>query len=297
MRMALNVYFLVLISLLFSPASLHACASCGSGGASPLVLYPNENIKAYLGLSLVGGFEEIKADGERGEMSGAEQKETYTFAAGYRVLPSLTIGAAIPYANNRIPGDRSESAAGDPLIDSRWTLVSAAWDRPAIPQVQLVSSFKKSVARSLNEQRDPDSLDVFGNGSDEFTTGVDIWWGMAKVKTGVAFSGTHAFQRNIAGSSLQRGKLYQTVASVGFYPMRRFFVSGGGRAAMKERDLAAGRRISDSESRQYDAFLSSRWNPQPVDEIRLTLVRSAIAFNNKNATRSDGLTAGYARNF
>lgn len=273
-----------------------ACASCGAGGTSPLVLYPNETLKAYVGLSVAGAGERVMRDGTTAPTAAPNRKETLSAAVGYAPTRWATVAVSVPYITNRGDDGDSRAAVGDPLIETRLTAVQAAWDRPMVPQVQGLATYKQARARSIYETEDPFRLlDVFGNGYDELSAGADLWWGMAPVMPGFAYLVTQALPRTQDGQTLTRGLRQTVTLSVGTTPIANLHAAIGVIRDTKAAEAIDGEAVPKSDAKQHNGFASLRYNPTPADEIRLSYLRTAFAFKNAETTRGTIMTLGYAR--
>lgn len=285
----------IVLALLFCawPREAAGCASCGSGSGSPLVLYPNEGAKAYLGLSDQSMIESIGADGQVSRSIQPERKSSLTVAAGFRPFSRLSLVFTQPYQRNTA-ASRSMTAAADPSIEARWTVAQGAWDRPLIPQVQMIAAHKISMARSIHRTADPRLIDVFGNGFDESTIGADAWWNMVPLKPGIAVMGSHSWARSYGGIEIRRGIRTQIVLGIGHTFLETMHLNGGFRVEFKAKDENDGRVIGDSEGRQNDAFFSCR-HSSGLHEIKASIYATGLGGGNKNALRSRSMTVGYAK--
>jgi hypothetical protein len=287
---------LLALALLLSPTAADACASCSAGGLSPLVLYPNEQLKTFVGMSVTGEQERIMRDGTSGGATGPRRREALTIAVGYAPRRWLSLAASIPYLNNRADDGTTRAASGDPLLEARLTAVQAAWDRPLVPQVQAIAAYKDAQSRSIYDTEEPFTLvDVFGNGYDEVSAGADVWWGMATVMPGVAHVVTRALPRQQDGMRLERGVRQTTTISIGARPIANLHTTVGLVRDVKREERIDGEAVARSDSRQHNGYVSARYNPAPGDEIRVTYTRSAVAFNNAETTRGNAVAVGYAR--
>ena len=168
-------YFFLVLVFVFASHRAVACASCGSGSSDPLVLYPNESVKYYLGLSDQSGYRTIDTSGDLRRSNGPDHKMALTLATGLRLTQRSFTTFTLPYLLNKAGSD-SQSHVGDPRVSYRYTLVPLNFSDPLIPQIQFIVGLKKSVTRSMAETEDGKMLDVFGNGSDEAKFGLDIFY-------------------------------------------------------------------------------------------------------------------------
>ncbi len=289
------IRILVLVGLVLGLASerLMACASCGSGSGSPLVLYPNEKVKTYFGLSQQAQIRAVGADSQIFHSTQAEQKSTYTVGFGFRLYPTLALVFNQPYTKNTAAG-QSKTGSGDPSFEGRWLIVPGAWDRPLLPQMQVIFGHKFSLARSINETEDMRQLDVFGNGFDESTLGIDSWWGMMFLKPGFALMLSKPWARDYSGIRIQRGLRTQIVYGLGHTFWEVLHLNSGIRNDFKTKDRSDGDLVADSDSLQYDFFTSLRWS-NSIQEIKVTGTLSSFGKQNKNAVRSKNFSIGFGQ--
>lgn len=269
-----------------------ACASCGSGSGSPLILYPNEKIKTYLGIQRQSSIESVSRNGTVSTAAEPETKTTLNLAFGFRPTSRIAIVYTQPYLRNEAEGT-AKTGTGDPSLESRLTLEQGAWDRPAVPQIQTVVGHKFSVAPSIHKTKDLRQRDVFGNGFDETGLGMDIWWNMLPAKPGLAVITSRSWPRSYSGIEVERGLRTQVIVGIGHTIAEQFHLNGGLRIDQKAKDKTDGNVITDSDSRQNDFFASCRWSHQ-LQEITLSLFWAGIGNSNKNSVRSKSLSLGWA---
>ena len=207
--MSLNLRFALAlaVTLLFSGNAQPtlACASCGSGGDDPLVLYPFEQVKTYIGFTNASNFRNIDQTGAEASAGGPTSKRTMIGAVGYGISPRSFVTATVPYIHN-VRKETSHSRLGDISVSGRYALLLQSIDQPLIPQVQLLFGYKSATGRSLHESKDFKTLiDVSGTGFQELRSGVDVWFGMTDLKPGVSHSYAMPLKRDFNGKSYHPG--------------------------------------------------------------------------------------------
>ena len=269
-----------------------ACASCGSGGDSPLVLYPNEAVKAYVGVSRQAGFKTVTAEGRVGTDLGPETKDTVVAAFGASFLTDGFTTLTVPYVTNEREGRRS-SGAGDPLLSINWTIVPASIAKPTMPQIQILTAYRRSAGKSVETSDDDNFLDVYGTGFDEARLGIDCWWGGAAIKAGFAVVATHPFPKTLAGAERAPGNGVRgtVTAGYGFHDVGK--IIGG---ALVERD---GERrdgdaaISGSSVATNMLFAGADADVGKNQTIRMTIAKAAAFGQNRNTTVAQAWTVAW----
>jgi len=185
-----------------------ACSSCGSSAVSPINLYPNENLKVYVGTQVNYNYINY---GHAGGDSRAKwistnlaTKSTLTLAVGYRTSQNSFISLTGSAIRNEGPnnvfdpydsGIKTTYLLGDPIISGRYNLVNMSIDKPSVPQVQLVASYKPSFSSNMIDNPERDAIDTTGNGYDQFRVGVDLWWGVMAWQFGGSQFVTYSLDR------------------------------------------------------------------------------------------------------
>lgn len=254
-----------------------ACASCGSGAGSPLILFPNEERKVYLGVSLLTLPQTVGPDGKVGADESLDTKWTPYFAAGHAIHRRFFMTFGIPYVINA----RDDEVAhdwGDPRVQLQYTLIAPDLSRPWIPQVQLVFGRKFALGSSI---RDRDifetTLNVTGSGTSENEWGVDVWSGMGGLKWGVAQSFLEPTERTFAeGLSYEPGWGSVSVATLGVSREGLGKVVGGLTHLERGRIRIAGTAVDNSETRLTSAFVTLAWWLSPLVTLRLTMIRNGL---------------------
>lgn len=280
--------------LLVRPSAAQACASCGSGGDDPMILYPNEKQKFYFGLGRTSGFRNVDGDGTVSTAGGPTVKETATFSYGYGFSPRSFATLTIPFARNELEGD-SRTSMGDPSVATRYTVVMQSIAEPWLPQVQAVAGYKQSQATSIHDSEElKTQIDVFGTGFSEAKAGVDVWYGQSDLKVGFAHAFVFPQERSFDGLKYQPGLGQRSTASVG-YGFAHAKATIGANQEVRRRMRVDGEEQVDSDQLNHSAFLTLEVMPSPLDTIRISGGRQAAFGANKSTARSNALTAAYMK--
>ncbi len=269
-----------------------ACASCGSGGDAPLVLYPNETVKAYFALTRQDDFSVVDGAGVRGAEIGPQTKQTAVAAVGATFLTDGFATLTLPRVENARDG-RSDSGVGDPLLSVHWTIVQPSMLSPKKPQVQVFAAHKKAVGRSVYEAEDVSWLDVFGGGFDESRVGADLWWGSSTVKAGIAATVLSPHAREIDGVERRPGRGARATATVGYAFGELGKVVAGTTVERRGKREAGGEAIKGSETVDNAVFLGGDVMVTATQAVRLTVSRSAAYGRNRNASSARGVTLAW----
>ena len=291
---ALGSILIAFQSLIGLAPQVLACASCGSGGEDPLILYPNEGRKAYAAWSRAAGFRNIEPNGAQATAGGPSTKDSLVAAVGQRLSLRSFATLTLPFLRNA-RGSDSRSSLGDPILAARYTLVMANLADPWVPQVQLVASFKQALARSLRESHEPTLIDVFGSGFSEARAGVDLWYGEGAVKFGGAQSVIVPLARRFDGERYQPG-----LGSRGTLTLGYSWIDAAKTLVGINRDQRAalsleGEELTDSEQVSTSVFLTQDYRPDEDQMLRLTWSRQAALGENRNTARSNTITLAYMR--
>lgn len=269
-----------------------ACASCGSGGDSPLILYPNEPYKVYAAAAFQAGFKTVTANGEARDDIGPAQRDTVTIAGGTTFLTDWFATLTVPYVTNARDGER-RSGTGDPLLSLTWTVLPASILAPVQPQVQVTVAYKRSVSRSIYNADDPHLLDVYGTGFDEARAGVDLWWGASAWKAGCAAVALWPRERVYEGQELSPGKGVRATVTggYGFYSAGKLIA--GAVVERHGRRTSDGQAMPDSEEASNNIFVGGDAMINETQSVRVTLTRAAAFGRNQNATAVNGVTLAW----
>lgn len=275
------------------PQPVLACASCGSGGDDPLILYPNESIKDYFGVSQSGRFKNIDPDGSESTAGGPTTKQAMTLATGRSLSPRTFVTFTVPFMKN-IRDDNSRSSIGDPSLAGRYSLVLQTLDDPWLPQVQLVYGYKLANARSIHESRDLKTLmDVFGTGFSEIKAGIDIWFGMMRWKPGFSQLFSMPQSRSFDGVNYQPGLIARSTLSLGYNWFETWKMTVGVNREYRRPLRVDGVTQDDSAQLNHSAFVTSDVMVTGVDTVRFSLSRQAALLQNYSTSRSDAISLAY----
>ena len=287
----------ILLQLIVTAEQAYACASCGSGGDDPLILYPNERIKDYFGLSQTGNFKNVNPDGSTSSAGGPSKKQTWTLATGRSFSPRAFMTLTVPYIKN-FRDEQSKASLGDPSLAGRYSLVLQSFDDPWTPQVQVVYGYKLSNAQSIHESRDLKTLlDVFGNGFSEIKVGADIWFGQTRWKPGISQLFSWPQQRTFNGVSYRPGLHSRTTVSLGYNWFENWKMTIGVNRDSQGRLRLNGEEQDDSAQLNHSLFLSSDVMISGVDSVRLSLSRQAALFQNYSTSKSETVSFAYMHSF
>ncbi|SMF28696.1 hypothetical protein [Pseudobacteriovorax antillogorgiicola] len=282
------------IGLLAYQQSL-ACSSCGSGAADPIILFPNENYKFYLGLSDQRGFRDYNADGELVDSFGPDVKQRLTLSGGLRLSAAMTLSLTSGWQRNT-KGNREDSGQTDPLFAWRYNIISQSFTSPLRPQVQVVASHKLAVGRSIHDSSALNMIDVFGSGFKESSAGVDLWFGNLPFKFGGTVLYTHVHDARHNDTQLQPGARWTRILTLGTVAWNTKFI--GGLIAMDQGGIKDdGQRVARSDRYQRDLFVTIETLSLPWGNLRLNLVRQGMFEPGKNSIQAQSLTISYMRGF
>lgn len=281
-----------------------ACASCGSGGDDPLVLFPAETVKFLTGVSVTPSLASTGPDGKRLASTGPDRRVSTIAAAGVALSARGFVTVSGSFTTNS-RGDASKSGLADPSIAGRYTVVMPRLDRPLIPQVQLLAGYRPAMTRSIHDSSDPMLLDVFGSGFDEWRTGVDVWMGMPAIKPGFALTVTEPLAARHNGVMLKPGRLVRGTLSL--TSMISTMQIGDYAIAPRQVKLAAGlitdRRgplwqdgqpVRDSEQSVDGFFASTDFAASESGTVKLVMARQGITRQTRNAVESTTWSVGWS---
>lgn len=286
--------FLIGITLLLGNPAAKACSSCGSGGEDPLILFPNENRKIYLGLTSENGFRDITYDGEQRTAQGILQKQTLLLAYGQRLTPKLVSVLSVPYVSNSHQ-DESYQAFGDGQISFRYDIYQQSFARPWLPQLQVLAARKHANTRSIESSREPYFVDAVGSGYHENRVGLDVFSGMTPVIFGASYTVTFFEPKVTERGRQSKAPLFLGNLTVGYSDAKYKCITG----LVMERQGArasAGQEVARSDHLKYSAFLTGESQVTEWDRLRFTLVKKALpSFSNKQTARSTSVSLAYMR--
>ncbi len=279
------------------PHRAHACASCSSGTGDPLILYPNERFKIYIGGNYSLDRTMLHPDGTVGGGYGPKSQQSLILSAGAAINLRSFLTVTVPYVRNVADGEAA-MGLGDPSLGMRYTLVQQHFDNPWVPQVQAVAGLRVGLGRAkvpgvaLRE----DELDRFGQGSSEARLGFDVWWGIAPLKVGAASFLLYPFAMEQAtGEMTQAGATWRALLSVGHD------IGAWGRLLVAfVRDDQANLRVLDlgiipgSGKTVYSVSASLDIEVTPTDAVRVSAGRTAL-FASSNTTQDVNLSLAYMK--
>ena len=270
-----------------------ACASCGSGGDDPMILYPNEKQKVHVGLGSTSGFRNIGPSGQSVTSGGPARKYTTTFAYGRSFSPRSFTTITWPFLCNERNGD-VRSSSGDPSLSARYTVVMQSIVEAWKPQVQVLVGYKAAFARSLRNTAEPKTLlDVFGSGFPEVRGGLDLWYGQADTLAGFAHILSLPLARSYDGMNYQPGFTHRSTVTLGYRwaPHIKSLV-GTNREAhdpIKINQTAS----PDSDQLNYSMFFTQDYMPDQLTTLRIMLSQQGAYGPMRNAAKSATITAAY----
>ncbi|MBM3383239.1 MAG: hypothetical protein FJY29_12510 [Betaproteobacteria bacterium] len=258
-----------------------ACASCGSGSDDPLVLWPNEQLKTYVGVSTSGNFETVDTRGTTGKESGPKSRDAMTFAVGKALRNDLFFTLTVPVQQNRLGRDSLRSV-GDPMVAGRWSWLLPDFTEPLQPQIQLMAYYKFAHAKALQESERLDLLDAFGTGIPETKLGIDTFWGQSKLKGGFAIAALFPAERMLGRAQVFPGNCLKTTSTLGMSLGGDNKLLAGMVREMREKRRNNGTRVSDSEILAHSVFMTLDWSPAARHMVRFTVSDKGRIFANRN---------------
>jgi hypothetical protein len=324
--------FLFFFSILYTVDS-YACSSCGSSATSPLVLNQDENLKLYFGLSenynyMNYGMLPDASDTKRWVDPMITTKSILTMAAGYRTSENSFVtltGSAVKNvgpadANDFTTGTKTRYLLGDPIISGRYNVVNMNIDSKYRPQVQLIASYKPSLAKNMVDNPNDDAIDTTGNGFHQVSGGVDLWWGMPYIQFGASQFVTYSFTRNpnnnfgvdTTQTKRTRDLQYTTVLTVGHnFKDNNFALQGGlildhiGQEKIYIQDNTTGATDvlveGGGAAQSNSVFAVLNWNLTHDDMVRFSYTYGGAyngnlgPYTNSNQTTSSMVLVAYER--
>lgn len=289
----LKIIFLT-IAYLLSAKEAYSCASCGSGGDSPLVLFPGENKKVYLGVtnSNIGDYYDAK--GKKADYYGIENKQSITAAAAYRVVDSVFTTLTLSAQKNEEAGEESYGMS-DPLLSVYYLAMQQNFLEPFRPQISIIAQYKPAL---MNSSRDIDwssmsARDVFSDGLNEVRLGVDSWFFTNNFLYGLAFKTSYFLETEVKDGRFQREPGYKAIATGGYAFGTVAKLIGGYSYNFKGSMLQNRELIDNSEIIDQSLFLSWYQKIDLQNLVRLTYSESGLFTKKAYVNRTKNLTAGY----
>jgi hypothetical protein len=270
----------------------YACASCGSGSDDPLVLWPNEQLKTYVGLSSSGRFETVDTAGRMGRESGPKSRDTLTLAIGKSLRNDLFFTLTLPVQQNRLEG-RSLRSLGDPMVAARWSWLLPDFTEPLQPQVQLMAYYKFAHSRALQETERLDLLDTFGTGIPETKLGIDTFWGQSALKGGLAIAALFPAERTLGRSQVFPGNGLKATTTLGISLGGNNKLLAGVVREMREKRRDNGLRVRESEILAHSIFVTLDWSPITRHMLRFTVSDKGRSFTNRNTIASTSASVAW----
>lgn len=289
-----QMIFFLLLFLSFNNRSF-ACASCGSGGDDPMILYPWEDLKVYAGFARTSGFTLIDGAGREGMQLAPDTRNTTTISVGRTLSNRFFATLTAPYiVNKRNAFERS--GWGDLLVSARYTILAQDISLEWQPQVQLIGGLRSGKATSVYDYRDPAMLDVFGSGVPEARLGVDVWHGMFDWKAGVAQTITAPLNaRQSSIGVVRNGMTLRSTVTLGYGWGELAKLLVGVNREQTTRKTIDGKLWDESDTLSHNIFISADAKVQEHSTLRLTISKAAAIGASKNTTRSDMVTLSMMR--
>ena len=261
------------------PKTAWACASCSSGTGDPLVLYPNERFKIYVGANYSLDRVMLHPDGTAGGGYGAQSQQALILSAGAAINLRSFLTVTVPYVRN-VAADQAAMGLGDPSLGMRYTLMQQHFDNPWIPQLQGVAGLRVGLGRAKvpGVVLRVDELDRFGQGSNEARLGLDVWWGMAPLKVGAASFLLYPFAMEQVSQEVTRaGVTWRALVSLGHDvgAWGRFLVTLI-RDDQADLQVLGRGAISNSGKTVYTLSTSLDVELTPMDAVRVSAGRTAL---------------------
>ncbi|MCX6118637.1 MAG: hypothetical protein NT027_13935 [Proteobacteria bacterium] len=276
-------------------SSVYACASCGSGGDDPLILFPWETWKAHLGFARVSDFELIDQKGETGYEFGPESRNTTIVSFGRAITNRSFVTLTAPYIVNQ-RRERQMSGWGDPMVAVRYTMLQQSLENESIPQVQFIASYRTGDAVSVYETADPARLDVRGSGVPEARVGIDLWSAMKSIKYGAAQTVTTPVgSKDSEIGDVKPGVAFRTTLTTGYGWGDQGKVLCGVNREYSFKKSLNGQPLEDSEMLAHTAFLSADAMVQRNTNVRFTFAKSLGLLDHRNVSKSQTLTMAVQR--
>jgi hypothetical protein len=290
-----GVFFAAYLIMAAEPSL--ACASCGSGGDDPLILYPSEAWKSYVGLSRSGDIQSYDHDDQEIMSLGLTSKSTTLMSVGRGFNRSFFGTLTVPYIVNR-RGEYERSGWGDPLLALRYTLVQQTLEDERIPQIQLMAAYRPSYATSIYDAKDPALLDVRGSGVPEGRLGVDVWYGMLAWKGGLAQTVAMPLEdRETDFGRKMPGTIYRSTATIGYGwgPTTKALL--GLNREYTTRFKIDGEARDRTDSLSHNVFVTGEGQVSRDTILRVNWTRNGAIFKHYNASRSQTVSISAIKTF
>jgi hypothetical protein len=269
-----------------------ACASCGSGGDDPLILYPNQDWRFYLGVSRSFGFKTVTSNGNLAAENAPRFKDSLTLAVAKALTSQAFVSLTVPYLQNWRDG-QYKRAFGDPVLAMRWTVLPQNISAPQLPQFQLMGAYRFAQAKAQQESINEHRLDAFGQGAPETKLGLDVFQGMTDIKFGAAHSFLFPGERNLGGVSVYPGLGQRSVVTLGYGQSGLGKVLLGCSRETRNPKKLNGTEVNDSNLVDNGLFVTGDVEVSQTQVARLTLARKSAFWDNKNGSRNDAVSLAW----
>ena len=290
----IRLIILALVTFFIYTRPVYSCASCGSGGDSPLVLFPGENKKVYLGVtnSEIGDY--YDKDGNKANYFGLTNKKTITAAFAYRIVDSLYTTVTLNAQQNT---EQLGEAVGfsDPLLSVYYVALNQNFLEPFRPQLSLIAQYKPSTAKTFEDidWELESNKDVFSDGLNEFRLGFDSWFFTNNFLYGLALKGSYFSPTKTKSGSFQRKPGYKTIATGGYAFGNVSKLIGGYTYSVKGSMIRNKKLVEDSQMYDQSLFLSWYQKIDIQNLIRLTYSESGLFSKKSYVNRTKNISMGY----
>lgn len=281
------------LTLLLQEIPALACASCGSGGGDPLILYPNEDLKIFSSFGMQKITREVSTESKRGEVFGPDTKYPLVLSLGARLHTRSFVTLTSGYQFN-VKKDRSGQGALDPSLLVRYTAVSQSFDEPWIPQIQGLLGYKLSTGRSIHTSRDKDLVDITSTGFDEGKIGIDLWHGMFDVKGGLAFLGILPQPRTESdGSKNEAGPIQRWTITGAYQLSDALKLTAGLNRQSSGKRRYENQSVDNSETLDHSGFLNMDFMGYDTQTVRLGATKTALLSGDRLTTEAYSLSLAF----
>lgn len=277
----------------------YSCASCSSGADEPLILYPNEKAKVYLGFSHRSGNEALGPDGKPFSKFNVSTQRQILYSAGFSLNTRSFVTLSLPWLENS-SGDKSVSSQGDPSLAARYTAsLQSTADPLWIPQVQLVLGYKKSVSPSMHSvsYENFDVTKTFGTGFDDLKVGVDVWYGLYAFKAGASWfvitPQPAVYQAKNLAPGARNLRTYTLAYSIPNTPLK---ITTGATDLYSRKLRINGEEIAGTEQVSHGYFLTAEYILKKNNHIRLSYVDQNGLGDSQNTSKFKSFTGAYIVN-
>lgn len=248
-----------------------ACSSCGSGAVDPIILFPNENHKLYLGINQQSRIRDVSSTGDIKNTAGIQEKQVTTVSAASRILRSQGFISLTGSFVTNSSSEYSSMGYGDPLLALRYNILNQSFTKPLVPQIQIITSHKFARNSSIHESTDPELLDIYGSGFHETSFGGDLWFGMLPIKFGASLLYTLTHKDVKSEINIDPGDRWTLISTLGYIHKNDFKLIGGWIASESYKLKTGGNSISRSEKSSRSWYLTAETLSQEFLNYRITL--------------------------